>query len=308
MAQAIWKDYKVDLSAHLTDGAADYEIRKGAQVLFSGRAVAAPDGTCRVRVNDVCASLLWSALPDLTVQGFTADGSAADFSLYVGATKVEDFTLFRDWSYDRGFDPWAGGVSSDPVRGEVDIRMPLLFSRVKAGSVALNVRGSASTVSATGPGVVVVPAQGAAGTVTIGGITYRLLETCRRYALYYVNAYGGWDQLLMRSGEETSAFSRDTYRSDYDNAEQTAVGEHNWRTGVTRSWALRTGVLTDEEARKVVLHVAGATQAFLFDMQEGTVLPVIMTNPEETVRTFSLGKRRVEYTLACRLAQTELRR
>lgn len=308
MAQAIWKDYYVDLSANLTDGAADYEIRTGADVIFAGRAVAAPDGTCLVRVNDVCAGWLGSALPDLGVQGFTADASARDFSLYVGGSKVEDFTLYRDWSYDRGWEPWTGGGSSDPVKDEVDIRMPVLYSRVRSGSVAVNVRGSAATVSATGSGVVVIPAQGATGTVTVDGRTYRLVETCRRYALLYVNAYGGWDGLVMNGGVETSAYARSTYRSDYDNAEQTAVGEHNWRTGVTRSWALRTGVLTDDQARRFAQHVPGAVQAYLLDMEEGTVLPVLMTDADCQERRYALGKRRIEYTLACRLAQSETRR
>ena len=89
MTQQIWKDYYVDLSAQLTDNACDYEIRKGADVIFAGRAVEAPDHTCRVRVNDICANYLGSALPDLTALAFTADHSLVDFALYVGGTKVE---------------------------------------------------------------------------------------------------------------------------------------------------------------------------------------------------------------------------
>lgn len=307
MTQQIWKDYYVDLSAHLTDGAAEYEIRIGADAIFSGRAVAAPDGTCRVRVNDICAGWLTSALPDLTVQGFTADDSCQDFALYVGGTKVEDITLFRDWSYDRNFNPYTLGVSSDPIGRTVDIRMPIVYSRVKSGSVSANVRGSSATISATGSGIVVIPAQNATGTVVIDGVTYTLEDTCRRYALYYVNAYGGWDCLLMQGGAETTGYARSTYRADYDNNDQTERGEHNWLTGVTRTWSLRTGVLTDAQAA-LMHHLVGSTQAYLMDMDEGTVLPVIMTDGECQQRRYALGKRKVEYTVGCRLAQTELRR
>ena len=199
MTQQIWKDYYVDLSAQLVDGVAAYELRKGADVIYSGRAVAAPDGTCRVRVNDVLAGWLTSELPDVGTLGFTADDSLVAFALYAGGSKVEDITVYRDWSYDRGWDPYTGGVSSVPVKREVDVRMPLLQSRLKSASVAVNVRGSSSTVSVSGPGVIAVPAQNAEGTVVIGGVTYTLKETCRRYALYYVNAYGGWDQLLLEA-------------------------------------------------------------------------------------------------------------
>lgn len=307
MTQQIWKDYYVDLSAHLTDGLCDYEIRIGADVIYSGRAVEAPDGSCRVRVNDVCAGWLVSALPDLSVLGYTADDSLVAFALYVGGSKVEDIVLYRDWSYDRGFDPYTLGISSAPVRREVDARMPLLQSRLKSASVTVNVRGTSSTVSVSGAGVIAVPAQNAEGTVTIGGVAYTLKETCKRYALYYVNAYGGWDQLLMDGGVETTAWERDTIRTDYDNAEAEAVGERNWRTGVQRSWSLRTGVLTDDQAA-LMHHVTGSAQAFLYDMEEDVMMPVVMTDSAVEERTYRHGRRKIEYTVGCRLAQAEIRR
>lgn len=307
MTQQIWKDYYVDLSAYLTDGLCDYEIRKGADVIYAGRAVAAPDGTCRVRVNDVCAGWLVSALPDLSALAFVADGSLQDFALYAGGSKVEDITLYRDWSYDRAFDPYTLGITSAPVKTEVDARMPILQGRLKSASVTVDVRGTSSTVSVTGAGTVVVPAQEAEGTVTIGGVTYTLKETCRRYALYYVNAYGGWDQLLMESGVETRGWDRDTIRTDYDNADSEAVGERNWRTGVTRSWVLRTGVLTDAQAA-LMHHVTGSVQAFLYDMEADEMVPVIMTDSATEERPYRMGRRKVEYTVGCRLAQEEVRR
>lgn len=307
MTQQIWKDYYVDLSANLTDGACDYEIRRGADVIFTGRAVAAPDGSCRVRVNDICAGWLVSALPDLTALAFTADGSLQDFALYVGGSKVEDITLYRDWSYDRGFDPYTLGISSAPVRTEVDVRMPILQSRLKSASVTVNVRGSSSTVSVSGAGVIAVPAQNAEGSVTVGGVAYALKETCKRYALYYVNAYGGWDQLLMDSGVETTGWDRSTIKTDYDNNDAEAAGERNWRTGVTRTWSLRTGVLTDDQAAGMH-HVTGSVQAYLYDMAEGVVLPVIMTDAAIEERSYRQGRRKIEYTVGCRLAQTEIRR
>lgn len=307
MTQQIWKDYYVDLSAHLTDGICDYEIRKGADVIYAGRAVQAPDGSCRVRVNDVCAGWLVSALPDLSALAFTADDSLLAFALYAGGSKVEDIVLYRDWSYDRGFDPYTVGISSAPVRREVDVRMPILQSRLKSASVTVNVRGTSSTVSVSGPGIIAVPAQNAEGTVTIGGVAYTLKDTCKRYALYYVNAYGGWDQLLMDSGVETTAWERDTIRTDYDNADSEAVGERNWRTGVQRSWSLRTGVLTDDQAA-LMHHVTGSVQAFLYDMAEDVMMPIVMTDSACEERSYRHGRRKIEYTVGCRLAQTEIRR
>ena len=307
MTQQIWKDYYVDLSAYLTDNACDYEIRKGLDVIFAGRAVGDANGDCEVRVNDICAGFLGSAMPDTSTLGFTADASCVDFALYVGGSKVEDITLYRDWSYDRNWEPYTGGVSSSPIKWTIDTRMPLLYSRVKSASVSVNVRGTTTTVSATGSGVIAVPAQNATGTIVIAGTTYKIEDTCKRYALYYVNAYGGWDQLLMQSGQETDGYERSTYKTDYDNNEPTAVGEHNWRNGVSRAWLLKTGVLTDAEAA-MMHHLVGSVQAYLLDMDEGVMLPVIITDNECTARSYALGKRKVEYTVSVRLAQSELRR
>lgn len=307
MTQQIWKDYYVDLSAHLTDNACDYEIRISSDVIFAGRALADPDGNCLVRVNDICAGWLTSEMPDTSSLAFNADASCVDFALYVGGTKVEDITLYRDWSYDRNWEPYTGGVSSDPIKTVIDKDMPLLYSVLKSASVSVNVRGTTTTVSATGSGVIAVPAQNATGTIVIDGLTYTLEDSCKRYALYYVNAYGGWDCLLMDNGVESRAYERSTYRTDYDNGVQTNVGEHDWRNGVTRSWLLKTGVLTDAQAAKMH-HVIGTVQAYLYDIAEGTMLPVIVTDNECTEKRYALGKRKVEYTVSVRLAQSELRR
>ena len=307
MTQSIWRDYYVDLSAYLTDGAAVYEIRKGADVLYTGRAVEHPDGSCDVRVNDVCAAFLASALPDVETLGFTADSSLVDFALYVGGSKVEDIGLFRDWSYDRLWEPYTGGVSSAPVRREADIRMPILQSRLKTATVSVDVRGTTSSVSVTGPGVIAVPATGAAGTVTIGSDVWTVKDTCRRYALYYVNAYGGWDQFVMEAGTETQDYARDSVEHDYDNNDDLAPGTVVYRSETARSWTLRTGVLTDDEAAQMY-HLANSVQAYLYDMEQDLWHPVVMTQASWSPRRYRMGKQRVELTLGCRLAQEEVRR
>ena len=307
MTQQIWKDYYVDLSAYLTDGACDYELRKGADTLYTGRAYAAPDGTCKVRVNDVCADWLGTALPDVSALAFTADDSLVAFALYVGGSKVEDIVLYRDWSYDRGWDPYTGGVSSAPIRLEADIRMPILQSRLTADSVTVDVRGTATTVSVTGSGVIAVPAQGATGTVTIGDVTWKLVETCRRWALYYVNAYGGWDQLTLEGGQVAETYGRSTIDTDYDNNYETARGTRVYREGVGTGWSLRTGLLTDEQAA-LMRHVTGTVEAFLYDMEQDEWYPVTVQDAGWQEKAYRWGKRRVEYTLDVALAQERIRR
>lgn len=307
MTQQIWKDYYVDLSAYLTDGAAVYEIRKGADTLYAGRAVQRPDGTCKVRVNDVCAAWLGSHLPDVQTQGDEGDDSLVAFAVYVGGSKVEDVTLYRDWSYDRQWEPYTGGVSSRPIRMEADSRMPILCSFLKGGSVVVDVRGTATTESVSAPCVYVVPATGAEGTVSIGSMTWQVKDTCRRWALYYVNKYGGWDSFIFSGGTEGETYARDLLERDYDNNDEPAVGTVNYRTERVRSWVLRTGVLTDGEAAQTD-DITGAVQAYLYDMQEGAWYPVVVKDGSWTRRTYRNGRQRVELAVTVELAQEEVRR
>lgn len=307
MTQQIWKDYYVDLSAYLTDGAAVYEIRKGADTLYTGRAVQRPDGTCRVRVNDVCAAWLGSHLPDVETQGDEGDDSLVAFAVYVGGSKVEDVVLYRDWSYDRNWNPYTGGVSTVPIRRIADTRMPILCSFLKSDTITVDVRGTSTSESVTAPCVYVVPATGAAGTVSIGSLTWDVKDTCRRWALYYVNKYSGWDSFIFADGTESEGYARDTVERDYDNNDELAVGTLNYRTERSRSWELRTGILTDAEAAQMDT-IAGAVQAYLYDMQEGVWYPVTMADASWTRRRYAQGRQRVEYTITCRLAQEEVRR
>ena len=317
----IWKDYDVDLTAHLTDGAAVYEIRKGSTVIYTGRAVADPDGNAVVRINGICADHLGHALPAVDATALVPDtAGVATFTVYVGGVLVDTVTFWNDWSYDYHFDASAGGVTSDPVLPVIDTRMPLLLSLVRAGvgiipapdfNSDFNSDFLIEQVQSLGPSTYVVAAgtMVAGDSVTFGGMTWKVVGDCRRWALYYVNAYGGWDSLLLREHEtQTDAYDRKTIRRYYNNDDRAARGTEDYHIDVTRRWTFRTDVLTDAQAARMH-HLIGTPLAYLYDLDNADFIPVLVRDAECVYKTFrNQGARRVAYDITLELAQDMTRR
>lgn len=319
--EPIWKDYDVDLTLYLTDGAAVYEIRKGGVAIYTGRAFADPDGKAIVRINDICADHLQHELPAVDATDLVADAaSMATFTVYVGGTLVDTVTFWDDWSYDYHFDASVGGVTSDPIVPVIDPRMPLLLSLVKAGVYIIpppdfnsdfNFDFLVQAVQSAGPSTYVVKAGvlEAGDSVTFGGITWDVVAGCRRWAVYYVNAYGGWDSLLLREHEtKTDAYTRSTIRRYYDNGQISARGAQDYRVDVGRRWQFRTDVLTDAQASRMH-HLLGSPLAYLYDLDNAEFIPILVRDAECVYKTFrNQGARRVTYDLTLELAQDMTRR
>ena len=341
MASPIWKDYFVTFGSNAYY---DYEIRLGSAsgpAIYAGRAYKRPGAaSVVVRINDVCADWLSVNLPSLPpYAGFTSLECAATFAVVdvTGtATTKDTVTFYADWSYDRGFNP-ATMPLSDPVTGEVDPRQYLLVPVLNASSVnaTLTYRdGTTATVSiqvaksadfnddfnadfadtetGAGSGCAVVNLGQWTGlaSVTIGGRTYKVREdTCTRYALYYVNAYGGWDTLLLDGSCKTSdALTRHTAELEYDNNDESARGLRDYAVEVARLWTLNTGLLTDEQSSRMH-HALNTTNAFLCDLLTGELIPVVLTDTDHARKTFKADGRQIaQYTFNAKEAQAQVRR
>jgi len=314
MPAPIWKDYTVSFG---NVAEADYTIEAGGVTIYSGHAVRRPDESqLNVRINAVCADYLAHALPSISDQGCTADPCAVTFTVKDdGGNTVDTVQFVADWSYD----PFHS-VSrlSCPVNGRVSAAQVLVASVLtnSAVSVQLTFRsGGTQTLSVAAAAgdvqAVAVPlAQYAdlAG-VTVGGNIYEVVPACDRFALLYVNAFGGWDTLLMegRSGE-ADAYDRRTMAQRYDNAVRSERGTVEYVNGVSRRWTLRTGWLTDAQAA-LMHHVLGSPLVYLYDTVDGVLLPVTITDEICEYKTYKgNGARMSNYTVSVELSQNMTRR
>jgi hypothetical protein len=337
----IWKDYPVTLG---TGSSYDFEIRlddSSGAVIYSGRAHKRPGAASVItRVNDICAAYLAERLPALNIPaGFTSFAVAQTFCVraLVSGTWTTKATIdfYNDWSYDHGFNP-ATMPLSDPITGELDPRQHLVFSTLPASSltavltfadgtsssIVIPIARSADfnndfnndfslidTAAHGGAAVVDLSAFTGLASVTIGGVTYKVRQdACPRYALYYVNAYGGWDSLLIDGPDRRiDGYDRHTMDMDYDNADTAARGREDYAIEVTPTLELRTGYLTDQQSARMH-HLLGSTQVFVCDLPTGAVRPVVLTNAECDYKRYKTGRTLNAYTITAQVAQQFVRR
>ena len=314
----IWKDKIVDLGTSSTY----FRIRAGADTIYQGKAVARPgESNAKVRVNDICSDYLGNALPTITDRTYTAITLPTFYleksSNGLSWTSVQTINFYPDWSYDYGF---TGSNLSFPINGRVDSRMFILSTVLEKSSPLnayyYNSSGTSTTRSATispspGTGTAAFKADAVAGTVriSINGSDHYVVTDCARYALYYVNAYGGWDQFLIEGNDlEVDSLERFIREQEYDNTNIRNAGKVNYVNDITKTWTFNSGWLKDEQASRMH-HLLDSCLVYLCDISTGTFIPVIVTTDVCDYKTRkNQGGRVVNYTFNVELAQNRIRR
>lgn len=130
----------------------------------------------------------------------------------------------------------------------------------------------------------------------------QLVKSCARYCLYYLNAKGGWDWLLIQGkAVESESYSRSsmTKRASTDllfekiqHRETEVVGET-----VTRHLELHTHWLTDDEASRM-WHLTGSPDVYVHDLETGIIHPAVLTDSSHTYKTYrNEGNKLIQYTI-----------
>lgn len=313
----IWKDKTVSLGT----SSVNFRIMKmdDSSVIYTGKAYLAPGAaSVPIRINDICADYLVNALPTMTDRTFT-ELIKPSFKVQKKPssswTDVETVEFYNDWSYDYSF---SSSVLSRPINGKVDARMFILTTKLATTSVSAtfrNTSGTATTRTATvsgtkdGTAAFKVDAISNPASVTVNGFTYKVVTECARYALYYVNAYGGWDQFLIEGNEmEVDSLERWLHEQIYDNTSITRRGTVNYVSEVTKSWTLNSGVLYDDEAARMH-HLLNSCMVYLCDIATGDFIPVTVSSNTTEYKTYrNQGRRMFTYQFTVTLAQNRIRR
>ena len=319
MATPIWKGYTV--SRQTKDDSLSYIIKCDGVTIYTGKAYKRPGASdISFNIGDVCAPFLSSNAEIATAAtGFMAINEmqrtfvVEDLSGTVLATV--DFT--NDWSY-KGSTP---NFASDPVQQKVDPRQLLLASMYEASKVIAQTEGSSPQTQTLydgdpASGVACVDILSGATSVTVsvnsaGGTsakTYDVVKPCARYALYYVNAFGGWDSLLTAGNDKrVDNYTRSTYKKVYSPADLSDRGTVNYRNDIERTISLVTDWLTDEESARMY-HLFGSTNVLLHDLVDDIIRPVIITAKSWTEKTFrNNGAKLVNYQIDVTIAQDFVR-
>ena len=312
----IWKDFTVVL------GSADsiaYTIETDGVAIYSGIAVKRPGDTLtRATINNICAAYLHQSLPTLTLQGVSTAPYVKTFDVKASGQLVTSIEFVMDYSYDYGLLGYAHSLS-DPVDGVIDYRMPLLRTNAESSymvhrkNVITNQGYNSSLSDAVGNYVRITGTKDLNFDITYEGTSdvtrYSVRITCAKYALYYVNAFGGWDALVMQGTPKHSEdIKRYNVQKSYANSESRARGLHNYASEISPKWALKTALLTDEQSARMH-HLLGSTMVYLYDIETAEALPVVITDNSIEYKTFKNNNRqRAQYTINVQLAAERLRR
>lgn len=339
MSVPIWKDYFVNLG---TGDSVQYRImvHDTDEIIYSGKAFRKPGETnIYARVNDICADYLVNVLPTLSQAEFTELNLPLEFDVqYLSGSNwltAASPIFLNDWSYDYDFDADTMGLSF-PITGEIDYRMPIVWTGLDVSEVTATLHFTDNTtatviipveisddfnddfnddfshsVRAAGSGTAVFlpSAWDNLESIEVGLSTFRIVTECAHYALYYVNAYGGWDCLLMEGNSlETDTLKRYTREMVYDNREISNRGIQNYVNEITKGFTLRTGWLLGDKG-KMMHHLLNSTDVYLYDIANEQMIPVtIPTNTCEYKTYKNQGNTLVNYTIEVQVAQNRIRR
>lgn len=319
----IWRDYFLSFEGRTAP--VNYEIRVGSTVLYRGVA-SAIDGVSKFKLNDVCRNYLEGNidLSGLFVSPVWQDMNDAkkSFDIWVSTSETSNPFLFatvtfsNDWSY-YNFTGNESSYLSDPIIPIVDIRQLFLFtSTFNSGSAKVYINGnqvSQRTFSGQIKTFIAMPTSIGPG-IGDGSIinfnnwkSYTLKETCNRYCLYYLNAHGGWDWLVIDGNTvKNYGYSRQNYLQNYDNT-TLEPGKVNFKNDIKESWNLTTGFLTDSQSSKMY-NLFGSVNVYLHDLEENKITPVVITNTAQEEKTFqNQGRKFYNYTITVESAQNKIR-
>lgn len=316
-AVPIWRDYIIRYNT--TADYLLYSIICDGDTIFTGKAYKRPGDTSVVlKINDVCA-------PYLSVDRLNFGDNDFELSNTVKRTfevlsasgeQIDSVDFYMDWSFEPGYDVITVGASV-PITGEAAPGQYVVASFYDAEQVKAVVKeGSTSDditlwsgAKTSGTGIINLRNYSKADFVSIGRYEYRIIDGCFRYVLYYVNAFGGWDSLLIKGmAKETDNYTRSTYKQTYDNDFTVARGTVNYQNDYEKSISLVTGWMTDDESLRMH-HLLGSTNVYLHDLTTQNIYPVTIEDKSCEYKTYrTQGNRLVNYTLKITIAQDFVRR
>lgn len=318
----IWRDFEVATK----QDALPYAIYADDEMIFSGVANIAPNATeSRIRINNICADYLTTRKPYIDESGLDRNIGCPTFSVKSGNTLLAEVRFSLDWSYDPAHDTH---IAVAPIDRVIDPRQVITYSTYDEDEVSVEItfdngevlkqtiaiagfasfsndfsESFAMTALAVTAGTAIIKPSNYEGvlSVKVGNTTYKVQTTCKRYALYYLNAYGGWDSYVIGSTDTmTDAYSRSEFIRDNERVA--------YLNEVSRSWSLATGLMTDDEASRMH-HLLGSNNVFLLDMESGEIHPVVITDTSCTHKTIkNSGRTFPTYTINVAEAKQRIRR
>lgn len=226
-----------------------------------------------------------------------------------GANLVASLYYYYDYSFDKDFK----FTRNMPILNYFDVRQDIFLS-------FLNLPGETNTVTISAghrplrltfdtPGIFHNKRAYHEGKVIVNAPDKRTVltskNTCAKYAIYYLNPLGGWDQLLIEGKVlKTIKLENKSYKRNFVNNTNEFQNRH-YLKNLTTSYKFTTGYLTDEQA-KLMPNLIETTKAYLCELDTNTYIPVLINNNSVDIKTYrNQGRKLFTYTIDVQESQNK---
>lgn len=277
----IWKDTEYSVDADVLS----YYITYNTEIVFRGKAYRKPDAdVLSVNINKICQNYLSNELPDnfflLNEHNFVNTNAVGEFNLYNADnnTLLEEYRFYYDWSYDENYNNINYNKSSE-INSHYTDGMLYLFTN-KSGTGYTN-------------------------------YVYSLGETgyCGDYAIYYLDSYGCWLGFLFEGYcRKTDNYTQYEYNKSFDNT-TIQFEQGRYISEINTTYELTTGWLEDSQAENFAKNLVGSNMAYLHDLRNGRIFPVLIDETGVDYKTYKTnGRHLVSYTIRVRESQNRIRK
>ena len=280
-----------DVILQRTESVFDYRIYNKNNLIFQGRAYKRPNAdTNDIKLNKIFENYLSNSINDLLNTDKTEDTSADACKVFQikkldadgTETLIDEYTILYDWSYDFGF-RGKDTVLSRPINGRYVAGMYKMHTSV----------------------------NGTSGTVTnsLTGGAYNVLADCGEYALYYLNAYGGWDALLI-DGTVLKKSTIKQYTTDRNiNNSRIEFEQTKYINEIQDAYEINTGFLTDEQAANLSNNLIPSREVYLHFLNDDKLIPVLITDTSVTYQTYQTNNLQMpQYKINVKESEIKLRK
>ena len=225
------------------------------------------------------------------------------------ANLVASLYYYYDYSFDKDFK----FTRNMPILNHFDTRQDIFLSFLnlsgETNNVTISVGHRLLRLTLDTPGIFHNKRAYHEGNVIINAPDKRTVltskNTCAKYAIYYLNPLGGWDQLLIEGKVvKTTKLDNKIFKRNFDNNTNDFQNKH-YLKNLTTSYKFTTGYLTDEQA-KLMPNLIETTKAYLCELDTNTYIPVLINNNSVDIKTYrNQGRKLFTYTIDVQESQNK---
>ena len=252
---------------------------------------------------------------NINIYGDAGSTQKTDLTKVLLNTEEEDANLVASlyYYYDYSFDKNFKFTRNQPILNYFDVRQDIFLSFLnlpgETNNVTISTGGRLLRLTFDTPGIFHNKRAYREGNVIINAPDKRTVltskNTCAKYAIYYLNPLGGWDQLLIEGKVlKTIKLEGKSFKRNFDNNTNEFQNKH-YLKNLTTSYKFTTGYLTDEQA-KLMPNLIETTKAYLCELDTNTYIPVLINTTSVDIKTYrNQGRKLFTYTIDVQESQNK---